>query len=1855
MLGDKCASVSMSAMNGRLWETLYVPQADAEVTRETQHFILSIMKPSECRCLTMLLMPDAAARPLLPREQSMVVHIFSLDALAVHNGVVCLQGWKGEEASDRSGTRSCSGCLLPEAVEKLLTSFSSLYIAWRLLEHHQSCLEGHVHVDDELVQDILGSRTFQAYLTEVDVSHLLYAQEGAEAHVCVKSINFGYFNGLMTRFLQTINFTAVPAQPVMFMSPECEDMKNSRAEVETEATGCGPPHLPLIIKIALIFVAANGEEKQVWTSAPEKNRLASGCRVGSPGIDPVSPQGGSLILRCIVKTAPQKFMRLSAGGYRPSAEAVWEVLQGLLKELKTAHRGSRSDESPTFSITQTHQLTPGEVRKAVLPTAELPATLRSSIDALLCKLVTLAAQYSLERSLESSAYDALQGIVSGTGFGMGDSPSPSRGDEATDTEKGRSATCTELRGLAQESDCVTERAAVTPGLQELLEYLVAPALLGSSYFQLDTFSVGFASELQRFCNANGTEALVDVLTIHLAQDRVCIVPAAHSCYLFVPNRKHFGSWWLMLHVTTLGDSGAHQIAFLCDKGRDPSVCIYLCQRLKNLIVAKVKRVSQLYLLKQLRGTQHADDELIPRVWGDQFTIEPRTSRDEKGGTAPCSLPEFCCRGSTVLSIPLYYKLQHQCKKILSRISSSSSKLELFSVYNRPQCFVVADDVQRDTFHYIRLIFVKDTAQPPKTTEPSPILSPMDRCPVLLVQLFSATEAAFLERPLCKLKSFCYLLAMQELQGHLNYVRHEFVSTVDLLCLHYTRLDSITVDLPNGDEASLDTENAQFALLLLVLRLKEKKFKYFKLQEASGPVASNFVEYYGLQRGSTRVTEESSDNGRAMVRELAAMRFVKTVERPADVIVSCTLRVGSGGRLLIDRFLTKVPEQRLSVGRCEDGPLNQIDESIQDAVAHWRFFALSSRFARLSLEQVGPAAEEMVRCCAALPSTDGSMLRVKNFTLDSASPTRLPSLIERLVGIFEPFSPICVECGPDRPPMHISGFPWHWAERLQGDPLVGLITVYLLCGYQVVRASADSEEMLVEPTRSMHVTHPDLPVSVTTVLLQSPLLREHSAGTKLATEPRILLRISLANGITAILFNHLDSDNALRLMGHFVAEAELESDMMHDIMLQRMGFLVPSYLTEAAVARVCHADDFVTTHEQPLKVHPGYCCERIRGERLLPRSLGDVEPLVSVLEGLLNRGLLFEETVRFSDVVMALYNECPGLSLEECRAEAQCLLHDDVSRGKYTDATVRLPSASGLASELFVACTFRRHMKMAYMLLASQCYHREITDALECCSSLWSMSSHDDSVTLAKAAVLLQSRGRQIFGCRVPDFTLRPRTQWRPSDDILPPSLPRGEQLQSEFCPAIDAALRSYVQHFSRVFPLARIIDLDASSREVSSDTSLLKRLTCRYGKVVDPDGREATFAPHMYYALVPVSGATRLMELPDVGGFAAALPHSLFRDGLFIVEIGFQVVYFALDVFLVSGTALTNNASTQIVTRFKHMLKFSNVLYDVAAARLLHSIQMYSTHLPGQWQVSNAIANLLKHYPKPPSESLNIVVVFDMEKTFVQKMRRVLSRKRSDSTSTSDTHSIQVLPAQGEVLLREFTGEKYQYGGLVAWPSSKFFVLLSTARDAAVCQRMPNDDLCGLAKHANFLLTRLLADSMLLQYVDLAWVQFCRFEGGKFNDVEGENEDILHCLRALQSRSIKVSLHSLLGPLIQSETNWKDLLLEHYRSLSAFCSPYYVLHLLTDKAIATSSESAVGDGGGSLVLTVGGCEEGAEYLVTLEFSSDSRRFVLTKGTLHRKRNERMTGASAFSIRERELVECVTKMLSSLLWRSACFV
>ncbi|KEG08832.1 hypothetical protein DQ04_06361020 [Trypanosoma grayi] len=1893
-LGDRSATVSANAVDESLLRKLYGTDEGVDTTiekmRDSQLFF-SMLMPLQCSCATFLLMPRVSKGAISEKMRGVTLHVLSMDTSALYKGVMRLYSRPGTEEMDDDGSPNCSHTSLLEALTKLLTSFSSLYQAWRLLEEQRYGVGRQTAETAGMAQDVLRVfATFQDYRKEVDVSHLLYVQEcklrnrdhGPSLPASLRS--------LITSLVRSMCLRPLPTHPTVFLP--VNDRSHSSVEepagesaAETTSIVSSPGHvsqqdlttLPFLVKIALLFVSEDGHEEDcMWIYLPENVTVDTPeerLPFWSPAAAELQPRasGRRLVMRFFVMTAPKHLVDLSRDNYNPPVEVIRRILGELLRECQGNCEEGKGKQSLFFS-TESSVAGVSALSRQALPFDELPAAVQRFFDVLVFDLTKSVARHCLSDCLQAVPFRVLRHLVKGDETDNTCVACPANSKTNEDLEEAE-----DLQVLAQKSPEVLHAASGITGLMELLAFAVSPALLSVPCFEADSFAVEFTQQSKCSYAVDPTHALLHVFTRCLAEDLVCVVPATSSCFLFVPNKDHFDSGWLLLHVTAEKSSTSQRVCLLFNEHQgDSSVCLYLCKHLRRSIEAKVREVSQLHLLKQLRDTQNANNELIPPLWGDQFSSPQPASRTKKESIAPPPAA-FYCRGTTVLKIPIYYKLQHQCKKILSRIASNGPRLELINIYNREQCFVVADDIQRDTFHYIRLVFVKDTAHPPLLTAPSPSLSPADRCPLLIVQLFSATKNALVERPLRKLQDFCFLLAIQELQSHLNYVQHKCISAVDLMFLQHQRLDHVCIDLQEvvgGSSEPLHPTYVHLAFALVVLGLKENKFKYFHVQEGGNPTISHFMEHYGLLDEDERDSTESFPIGESCPHDTSSssscssslvpatrLRFVKVIEGLTEVLVSCVLRVTDGSRVVVDRFLTKVPEERYTIGESETIYLTQIDEVVRDAVLQWQFFVMSKRFSSLPCHQVVPAVTELLRYGSCVTSTESSTLRFKNFSLERVAEAVFPFLVERLTGIFEPFSPVCFECRPGTGPSHLAGFPWRWVEKLQGDPQVEHVEFYLTCGYCITvdasKAGLNDEEKRKDAgaaaataTRALRVTHPDLPITKITVLTQSPLLREHGIEVQISTEPHVVMHISLLSGVTAALFNMRDSDILLRLMGHIIAEAEQQSNLLHDVMIQQMGFGAPSYLTEPVLARFCCGDDSNVTQGKHLDIHEETYRRRVNYVRFPLQTSASGDPFTIIVEGLFNRGLIVNGVLVVDDAVRVLYNECPQYSLKECQRIMQNLLCEGVFRMEHNTGRCRVVNSNDIPDDALIGCSFRRHMQVAHILVESKNSRSGVAEFLQRCESLWNSSSRENYVHLAKSVVFLQRRSKQIFGSRVPDFTLLRRTRWRPSDDILDPSLPPRNQPGSEYCPSVDAALQSYVQHLRQTFPSARIIDLDASNAAISSDAALLHRLRCRYGKVVSPEGKEIRFIPHLYYALIPVIDVLNSMGWRDPEHTSTT---SLTDGGLFIVEIGFQVAHFALDVFMVKGVLISTSTAAQAAAWFKQVLKFNSVLYDLTVSRLSRCVQMYATFLPGHRQTSDALENLVKYYPHPPYESLNIAAVFDVDETYLRRMRKLLTAKQNEGPDGSGVRLL--IPDQGEVLLREASRERYHYCGLVVWSSLRLFVLLSTLRDTTGCDRCLSGDLRSLALRAKDLLLQLLMDSTLQQRVNSAWERFRT----PFTE-NGENVGVAdwgpatHDLQTLKTRCIRIPLTTLVEPFQQLRLDWRRVLEGQYRSISTACMPKYALHLITDDSSDHEGEDS-NQTTGTVALTLTMCKSTRVCFVVVEFYCGKygaiKSAAFNRGMSERDSTARLQEEAEAEEEEEEaeLAEQMLKVLSSVLW------
>jgi hypothetical protein len=1507
----------------------------------------------------------------------------------------------------------------------------------------------------------------------------------------------------------------------------------------------------------------------------------------------------------------------------------------------------------------------------------LPEYVERAMRSIPSKLARHIATYCLRSACCCASFARLRTLVMAEGADGVVSPSTSKKDPASSVLKPRDATLSHAAALA------TQPLREDTGLRDLLRAVVTPALLSSRRFIFSTFPVEFTQQATTFRSVDPVAAAQDVFRRCVDEDWMWVLPTTHFSYIVVPNRQFFEERWVLVHVEMQLNHTINRASILCydgdDHGRQETMRAY-SKHLRTHIYHKVTQVSQLHLLKQLRDTQNASVELIPPAWGDQFSPGSSSGGGYRGGSsggsargsyAPSDFDpsspsspssSFYLRGQNVLEIPIYYKLQHQCKKVLSRIQTNSSRLELITIYNRDQCFVVADDEEGDTFHYIRLVFVKDLANTVSVTTRSPPLTSSERCPQLVVQLFSATNNAKVRRPLQKLQDFCYFLAVQELQGHLSYVQHKMISFNDLVFLQNQRLEPVVVDLrtifsqsPQGQrgpsagstgDAEVDARHGdgqaasmvdanerarqvEMALSLLFLNLREFKFKPFGIQEEPTHATSNFVEHYNLEKSLD--LEPSKEPGQAeggngvsagddgkeggglgggggaggLVRT-RIWRFVKVVDGLTDVLVSCCLHVNPDNHYLIvlDRFLTKIPAERYINGDSENVILTHLSHCVEETVAQLRFFAFTAPgqlVYPLVRSTLRTTTSDLLQISQTAFTKDSSVLRYHHFPLDNVNPTVLPMLVDRLCGALANYAPTCfmytVGHGVAKGLVHVPGFTWQWVEGIQNDAQADHLELYITCGYTVMDSPESTSGL--PSTRVMPYVVPGVPItSLTTGESQMSLLGEYhlcEGGCPLL-DYRIIVSVSLMDGLSLAIFNLRDTEYIVRLLGYVVQEMEERSALMEDVLLQRMGYGIPSSFNEADLARNCCGDDTNVIRAKPLCINADVYRRRVNNVRfrVRPDAQHD-EPLVVILEGLYNRGLIVNYAFPVEDAIKVLYDECPQYTLQECvrivddlidagvlTEDAQSALKPQMSilpslphsEQLRTDArTCRLTEVTGVPADALIACGYHRHILAAHIIVEAQNARSGVAEVLAKCDSVWRAGPQNNVLELAKAIVTLQLKSKEVFGARVPDFSLR-RERWRHEDDVLDPTLPTQTQQNVSYSRSVDASLQTYMEHLRQLYPSMCVIDLDPNDPLTTSDEVLLNRLRCRYGKVTNEAGDVVLFSPHLYYAVIPF---VDLLQCPRfyeryrllveaLGEEAVQSP--ITTSGLFVIEVGFQVVHYALDFFVINGNDVSPGVTAKVAADFKQTLLFESVLYDAAVCSLAQCMRAHTVVLSGQQKAHTAVANLVKYHPFPPMYCGNIVAAYTITDPRVMRLKNLTP---SGSANNGDLHVctdgvLYLSPQKRNVLLREQTNEMYTYGGLIVWERAQLFVLLTNTKDVNKAIRGSNRDLSQLVLTAKHLLLNQLLDSTQQERLDVAWWKFLgegrlASTGRGASDREPPSYDEFELLRG---HSHKIVLHSYV-PVLQTivePVEWSG----DSRQLRAVCNqlfPDYILHVIS--------------------------------------------------------------------------------------------
>ncbi|RNF27208.1 uncharacterized protein Tco025E_00582 [Trypanosoma conorhini] len=395
-LGDRSATVDASALSESLRQKLCGLDNLDESFQGPKQFFASVLMLLECNYLAFLLMPRVCHTTTLKRAKGINVHAISLDTTALFKGVMRLYGKSGEvEEVNETRLPDRSTYVLLNALTKLLTSFCSLYQAWRLLEQQCDGMERNAVNKTVVAQDVLRTfSTFQDYCKEVDISYLLFVQEskwkdrGGEV-----SLHEG-LRSLITSMVRSMCLRPLPTHPAVFL-PMYERNQNYEegltgdlaaqnaltATPSADALHQNPAVLPFLMRIALFLVSEDGRDVDcVCIFSPEHGPDELGdahalcwSPIASNKLQHASQR--RLLMRFFVKTAPKQLVDLSRDTYNPPAEVIQRIFRELLHDRQEIPL-TEAKSPPLFFAKESSVKELNLLSRQALPFAELPTTVR---------------------------------------------------------------------------------------------------------------------------------------------------------------------------------------------------------------------------------------------------------------------------------------------------------------------------------------------------------------------------------------------------------------------------------------------------------------------------------------------------------------------------------------------------------------------------------------------------------------------------------------------------------------------------------------------------------------------------------------------------------------------------------------------------------------------------------------------------------------------------------------------------------------------------------------------------------------------------------------------------------------------------------------------------------------------------------------------------------------------------------------------------------------------------------------------------------------------------------------------------------------------------------------------------------------------------------------------------------------------------------------------------------------------------------------------------------------------------------------------------------------------------------------
>ncbi|PWU92769.1 hypothetical protein C4B63_35g150 [Trypanosoma cruzi] len=181
-----------------------------------------------------------------------------------------------------------------------------------------------------------------------------------------------------------------------------------------------------------------------------------------------------------------------------------------------------------------------------------------------------AACRCLTGCLCSATFEALRSFIQGdvaiimaapslTGFECDNTDDGQNNDEDDD---GLHREADYLRVLAHESQEGLSAVPTITGLAELLAFALSPTVISAPCVEADPLAVDFTRQLSSVCAAHPALAHSHVSRRCLACGLLCVVEAAASSFLLVPNKKHFALRWIFTCVAVDARDDAQRVCLL---------------------------------------------------------------------------------------------------------------------------------------------------------------------------------------------------------------------------------------------------------------------------------------------------------------------------------------------------------------------------------------------------------------------------------------------------------------------------------------------------------------------------------------------------------------------------------------------------------------------------------------------------------------------------------------------------------------------------------------------------------------------------------------------------------------------------------------------------------------------------------------------------------------------------------------------------------------------------------------------------------------------------------------------------------------------------------------------------------------------------------------------------------------------------------------------------------------------------------------------------------------------------------------------------------------------------------------------